>query len=259
MWLRAADEIRTLLINSSSLTRNIKVELWSWHLYTARIVETIDPRHPIVAAWPQVLHRIRTFLRASSALNKGWRSIEVLRIGYDKEDHSPRPTTISITVDWGLDRQDWQAEERQIKDYLLDSHIKDVEVDFERGDVHAAAFTRHNATRSARSVHEYIKEDYPRQVSLGSDFGPQKDFQKGPGGEIINGPSGTIGAYIDIVLSDGTVKKLGVTNYHCVREALSGKLFAATDLLCLFPCLFCVSLLQQGYVSTPCCRRRYPA
>ena len=48
--------------------------------------------------------------------------------------------TISIIVDWNLDRQDWALAERQITQVLDGEELHDVKVEFERGDVYPMTF-----------------------------------------------------------------------------------------------------------------------
>lgn len=57
---------------------------------------------------------------------------------------------------------------------------------------------------------------------MGSDFGPKVDLTLKPGEDAVYGVSGTLGGYIDLMRHNGTVKKLGLTSYHCVRYGIPG-------------------------------------
>ena len=220
-WLLAAEDIHTVLL-SSYLTRRIKVELLSWQLTAPRTILPLESNHPLVGAWTRVNPRIHTVMEETARLQGAWKSIDVLRLGYVREDYQETPVTISITVDWNLDRQDWALAERQIAQVLDGEELHDVEVEFERGDVYPMMFPLRTPTqsRTADSPDVHVHE-YPQRVPMGSDFGPEKYFSKG------NGPSATIGGFLEVLQADQTYQKYAFTNYHCVREALEG--FAYTE------------------------------
>ncbi|KAL9599531.1 MAG: hypothetical protein Q9219_003775 [cf. Caloplaca sp. 3 TL-2023] len=133
-WYNAAAAIRTLFL-SHLATRAVKVEILSWHLTAEKIVAIIEPDHLLVPAWsllrPQIIQIIDSFPKISA----GWKSIDVIRMGYFSENGSPTPVTVSITVDWDLYQADWQYAESQIKTLLNAHNFFDVEVHFERGDL----------------------------------------------------------------------------------------------------------------------------
>ena len=218
-WLLAAEDIRTVLL-SSHLTRRIKVELLSWQLTAPRTMLPLEPSHPLVGAWTRVNPRIHTVMEETARLQDAWKSIDVLRLGYVREDYQETPVTISITVDWNLDRQDWALAERQIAQVLDGEELHDVKVEFERGDVYPMTFPLRTPTqsRTVDSPDVHVQE-YPQRVPMGSDFGPEKYFSKG------NGPSATIGGYLEVLQVDQTYQKYAFTNYHCVRESLEGSAY----------------------------------
>ena len=220
-WLLAAEDIRTVLL-SSHLTRRIKVELLSWQLTAPRTMLPLEPSHPLVGAWTRVNPRIHNVIEETARLQEAWKSIDVLRLGYVREDYQETPVTISITVDWGLDRQDWALAERQIAQVLDGEELHDIKVEFERGDVYPMTFPLRAPTQS-RTVDspDIHVQEYPQRVPMGSDFGPEKYLSKG------NGPTATIGGFLEVLQPDQTYQKYAFTNYHCVREILEG--FAYTE------------------------------
>ena len=215
-WLLAAEDIHTVLL-SSHLTRQIKVELLNWQLTAPRTMLPLESNHPLVGAWTRVNPRIHTIMEETARLQEAWKSIDVLRLGYVREDYQETPVTISITVDWNLDRQDWALAERQIAQVLDEEELHDVKVELERGDVYPMVFPLRTPTQS-RTVDspDIHVQEYPQRVPMGSDFGPEKYFPKG------NGPSATIGGFLEVIQEDQTYKKYAFTNYHCVRGAIEG-------------------------------------
>ena len=145
-WYQAADEIRGILLKSW-VTRNVTVELIDWRLSAPRIISVVEDSHSIVKAWPAVNPLIHNIVAGYPKLHEGWRSIDVVQIGLEPSDNPSEPgdnplasaliptVTISITVDWSLDRKDWVAAERRIEDLLERNQLQDVKVEFERGDV----------------------------------------------------------------------------------------------------------------------------
>lgn len=137
-WYYAANDIRRLFV-THFLTRPVKVELLSWQLTALRTIRVVEPNHSLVAAWLTINPQIHTIIGEYPRLKEGWRSIDLLRIGYQSEEYSPTPVTVSVTVDWGLNRRDWIHAEQRIKAILDSDGLLDVEVEFERGDVDPVA------------------------------------------------------------------------------------------------------------------------
>lgn len=67
-------------------------------------------------------------------VSDAWSTIDVIRVGYETRGDTPKPVTISIGVEWDLDRVDWVGAERRIEALLEEKGFGDVEVEFERGD-----------------------------------------------------------------------------------------------------------------------------
>ena len=226
-WYLAAHEIKNVLI-TSALTRSLKVELLSWHLTEPRVIDIVEASHPLVGAWPIVNSRIHEILEGYPRLNMGWKSIDALRIGYRSEDPTPMPVTISIIVDYALNRRDWFRAERLIKamvDQIDNYDLTDVQVEFERGMIDPSmAFPLYKPDRVGED-YDIIPEDYPDRVSMGSSFGPDKYFTCNSNELPIPGPTATIGGYLEIRQKGGNWKKYAITNYHCVRQAIDGHTF----------------------------------
>ncbi|KAL8827795.1 MAG: hypothetical protein Q9191_002969 [Dirinaria sp. TL-2023a] len=221
-WYDAAHEIKQVLIRSVHL-RSLKVEIIGWQLTEPRFVDIVEASHPLVRAWPLVNNRIHEILEENPRLNSGWQSIDALRIGY--EEAPSRPVTISITVDYGLNRSDWVREERAIKD-MLDSldqcDLADVKVEFERGNIDPSMTFPVIKPTEAGEYNEVIREHYPDRVPMGAGFGPDRYLRLGANGNVVMGPTATIGGYLEIRSKEGQWKKYAITNYHCVREAIDG-------------------------------------
>ena len=226
-WWDAANDLRRLFITDSAFTRNLKVELISWQLTAARDISVVERNHPLVGLWrPSINPRIHEILNKYTKLKDGWLTVDVLRIGFSTEMASVTPVTISITVDWHLDRRDWYSAEREMRAMLTDKGFSEVEVSFERGDVYpTAGFELRLPPKSATGMHEIYQNDYPTKIHMGFEFGPARYFTIGEGGPGISGPTATVGGYLEIREKNGgdkAFKKYALTNYHCVRAAIEG-------------------------------------
>ena len=218
-WFFAAQDIRDLFI-AHPYTQPVKVELLSWQLEARRIVDIVEPNYPLVPAWTAFVNRrVHSIIDEWPKLRDGWKCIDVLRIRFAQDDRIGA-VTISITVEWGLNRRDWQIAERQIRDFLDQHDFPDVQIEFERGDVDPSVFPLQTPNRDAEGPHEYIKEDYAIKASLGADFSPEEYFMCQ--GQRTNGFSATIGGYLELRINNGPWKKYAVTNYHCIRKGVPG-------------------------------------
>ena len=228
-WYSAAGAIRDELA-TNILTRNIKVEILSWQLTKPRTIDIVEKEYPLVSLWPNIDAQIHIIIKDSPKVNDGWLTIDVLRIGYISEVMSPKPVTVSITVDWSLDRRDWIIAEQEMKALLQRHNLHKVNVEFERGDNdQLAVFPIQPPRNFNQASHDFFSEDedYPRRANLGCGFGPEKYFTMGPDGVRINGPQASFGGYVEVRRKDkgsedNKFRKYGVTNYHCVREAIPG-------------------------------------
>ena len=234
-WLNAAHQIKEILMISSSATRNVKIELWSWQLRTLRTIDIVEIGHPLVPIWQErIKPPVLSILERTEKLRNGWTGIDVLRMGYFFEHQlggteTATPVTISITVEYGLIRKDWVAAEEQIRAFLDVEGLQEVQVEFERGYGAFPVTFDTPSIRESKEDSDFLKEDYPERVCMGADFGPEKYFANGPHGEVVAGPIATIGGYIDIRRNQGEWKKYAITNYHCVREAIEGWVATLND------------------------------
>lgn len=60
--------------------------------------------------------------------------MDLLRLGFNLENPSKNPVTISVTVDWDIDPPDYKGQKFQMLAKLQVAGFPDVQVDFERGD-----------------------------------------------------------------------------------------------------------------------------
>ena len=141
-WLLAVDDIRELLVSNSNARpiKDVKVEIIDWEAEAERSIDIVEHSHPIVSLWPRIQQVVHYILGLNQKLSDGWRSIDVVRLGPIgstglEDTPRPLPVVISITVDWGLDSGDWLQAERLIEQLLRNNQLRDVKVEFERGDV----------------------------------------------------------------------------------------------------------------------------
>ena len=226
-WYSAAHKIKELLIISAR-TRNLKVEIVSWQLTDLRVVGVVEASHPLVGAWPIVNPRIHEIIGGFPRLNLGWKSIDALRIGYHSDEAISALVTISITVDYTLNRRDWFRAEALIQkmiDEIEHYDLTGVQVQIERGEVDCTmAFPLIQPDRDGEP-HDIIKGGYSDRVSMGSSFDPDRYFSLDSNGPVIMGPTATIGGYLEIRYKKESWKKYAITNYHCVRQAIDGHTF----------------------------------
>ena len=60
-------------------------------------------------------------------------------------------------------------------------------------------------------------------------MGPAKYFQRVPSGVRMDGPYATFGGYIHAHTNQGPPKKLGLSNYHAMRETMESFCFVDAD------------------------------
>ena len=223
-WLLAVDDIRTQLVQVD-IMKEVKVEIVSWQATSMRKVGAVEGDHPLVAAWPKIKPDMHAILAQHQKLHENWRTIDVVRLGFSASP-PPLPIVVSVTVDWTLDPRDWLQAEDQIQDLLKNRGFPEVSVEFERGDFVfglAPQFPLHNSTNEQEE--DIIQLQYSERVSMGSEFGPARYFQRQPSGIMMNGPYATFGGYIVARQVNKPPKKLGLTNYHAVRETMEGFLY----------------------------------
>ncbi|KAL8684489.1 MAG: hypothetical protein Q9218_008265 [Villophora microphyllina] len=233
-WLLAAESIRALL-ELDAATRDIKVEIIAWPLLQANDMQIVEPEHPIVAIWPSLNPRIHDVIDNSPRLRDNWKSIDVLRLGKSNWlACGSSPVTVSIIVDWNLDRHDWIIAELRIKCLLVLYDLSDVRICIERGDVDPSSDEgRFDLAPRLDQSFWYPKEAYNQRVPMGSDFGPSamvKNEVLDTDDQLSLDQSGTIGGYLEFCYDDGSHRQFAMTTYSCVREMLSpGKQRERTD------------------------------
>ncbi|KAL9019535.1 MAG: hypothetical protein Q9185_003235 [Variospora sp. 1 TL-2023] len=88
-WYSAAEEIRALFITHSA-TRPVKIELLSWELETQCKIAIVEAEHPLVPAWTATINpRLHQIINKSPKLKDGWKTIDVIRIGFSSEEYQP--------------------------------------------------------------------------------------------------------------------------------------------------------------------------
>jgi len=136
-WYNAAADIRDLL-GSNSITQDmdIKVELVTWKVVIPKLVDSVEENHPIIEAWDEILNlSIQVILKESPKVDKAWCSLGVKRTGYHFEGYCSMPVTVSIMVDFDLERPDWLLAEQQIRALLDDCGMHEVEIEFYHGGI----------------------------------------------------------------------------------------------------------------------------
>ena len=224
-WLRAVGIIRSYLAQIQLLA-NVKVEIISRSLEEPRQIYIIEPDHPLVGLWIGLNSQIHEVLNAHEPLNLGWRSIDCIKIGSARLTE-PRPV-ISLTVDWTLHSKDWLPAQRKIENLLKEKGISDqVSVQFERGDVCAVIEFPLRSPNPASTIEgqDIIQGAYSDKVLVGSDIGPVRYFSRMPSDTEIDGPVATFGGYIVVDVEGEQSRKMGLTNYHAIREAIEGFVF----------------------------------
>lgn len=119
----------------------IKVELVAWEVFIPTLTDSVEENHPIVKAWDDRIHsRVRAILRESPKVDEAWCSLGVERTGYRFEGFCSMPVTVSITVDYDLERPDWLLAEQQIRALLDEDGLYEVEIEFRHGEIWAGCY-----------------------------------------------------------------------------------------------------------------------
>ncbi|MCJ1474788.1 hypothetical protein MMC13_003448 [Lambiella insularis] len=226
-WLYAVEAIRSLLA-SNPLTKDIKVEISSWQAFTEKAIEVVEADHPLVGAWPDIKPYLHNILRSFPRLNNNWITIDVIRMDFVTAP-LPYPIVVSITVDWSLDPKDWLLAENQIQALLTSRGFPQVRPEFERGNFQYAAGFPLQTLPDKHLWGDIIYADYEHRVTMGSDIGPAKYFRRHPSNLEMSGPSATLGGYVVARREGEEPIKLGVTNYHAIRETMDGFMYIDSD------------------------------
>lgn len=141
-WYNAAADIRDLL-GSNSITRDmdIKVELVAWNVVTPKLTDSVEEDHPIEKAWDDKIHSgVLAILKESPKVDQAWCTLGVKRTGYRFEGYCSMPVTVSIMVDFELERPDWLLAEQQIRALLDENGLHEVEIEFCHGEIWAGCY-----------------------------------------------------------------------------------------------------------------------
>lgn len=136
-WYNAAADIREFLA-SNVITRDmdIKVEFVAWKVVIPTLIESVEENHPIVEAWDDSINSgIQAILKESPKVDKAWCTLGVNRTGYRFEGYCSMPVTVSIMVDFDLERSDWLLAEQQIRALLDEGGLQEVEIEFCHGEI----------------------------------------------------------------------------------------------------------------------------
>ncbi|KAL8852008.1 MAG: hypothetical protein Q9221_003113 [Calogaya cf. arnoldii] len=146
--------------------------------------------------------------------------------------------TVLLVMGYEIDPWEWYGLDSKIAQLLLAYDLPDVLCEIERGE---NVRTRSSfplyppIQKKARELGEELRKElgdvlqgeYHVEVGLGSDVGPARYFEKEMG-EMIPGPSGTIGGIVDVVGAGGERKKMALTCYHIMRDVFDGIGFTAS-------------------------------
>jgi hypothetical protein len=199
----------------------VTIELIGHRLWAPREICHLEFDHPFFRAWQ---HRLeREFLRAikndSPELVGKWRSMDVVRLGFDTRNRSKNPVTVSITVDWSADPPAWKhAHKKMLELIKLERFNYNVEVEFERGEIFMIGDHSYGPkTRWITSAQANVGGIRPGcSISGGTAESPADPLRS----------MGTGGVVMEVVERNTPSQKLictvVLTNYHVVRSILQG-------------------------------------
>ncbi len=136
-WYNAAAEMKDLLgSNSITWDMDIKVELVAWEVFILKLRDSVEDNHPIVRAWDDRINsRVLAILKDSPKVEAAWCALGVKRTGYRFEGYCSMPVTVSIMVNFELERSDWLLAEQQIRALLDEDGLYEVEIEFCHGEI----------------------------------------------------------------------------------------------------------------------------
>lgn len=127
-------ELYDLLNDSTGSQDIITVELVGHRLWAPKTLCHIESGHPFLRAWNErIQKRFIDILKSPSAPRIC--SMDLIRLGFNLEDKSKNPITVSITVEYHHDPPDWEPTGELMVKELRDAGFEEVEVDFERGEI----------------------------------------------------------------------------------------------------------------------------
>lgn len=82
-----------------------------------------------------LMEEFHKLMDSSEELSNNICSIDLLRLGFDKDNPSNNPIVISTTVDWSIDPPVYLHVQKKIVERLREERFSEVEVEFERGEI----------------------------------------------------------------------------------------------------------------------------
>ena len=226
VWRDCVQYARGLLINAN--LPYVKVEMLSWQLYCPKYMDSVESVHPFIHAWDTIVgDQVEAILRAEPKLQRPWRSIDVLRLGWSSSK-SLNPIVISITVDWTLDPPDWVSAERKIRSILDQKNFQEVEIGFERGEIDMLTDPFASGVTFENEEWTFPEINVPYTIRPGCNIGGTTALF-GVSGVPANNYGGTVGPLL-LGTKDG--KKEGIyalTSYHVARHWLPGWQLSTPD------------------------------
>lgn len=201
----------------------VTIELIGHRLWAPREICHLEFDHPFFQAWQDRLEGefMKTLQNQPPDLVGKWRSVDVVRLGFDLGNRAKNPVTVSITVDWSVDPPTWKNAHKIMLDLIKsESFNYQVEVEFERGEIFMVG--DEDQTEGPR----------PRRIT------PAQAVVPGirPGCSISGGTaqmpaepvrsSGTGGVVMEVVEKNTSSQEILatvlLTNYHVARFNLKG-------------------------------------
>ncbi|EFR01132.1 hypothetical protein MGYG_04137 [Nannizzia gypsea CBS 118893] len=191
-WYFACKEIRSLLEAKNMSQFNVEIIDARASVYPRAF--PIDPKDPFVKQWPPLQDMIIDMLG-----DRHWTLLQPLLLGQPDDFLGPRTMTVSLMVR-PESTSDWtDVRERMVQ--ILDSHgLKHVAVTVHRGSV----------LHTLSDFRILEKRDWELPTVFGGSIGMRDS----------NASSGTFGGYLELQMENGTWRKYGITNYHCIRGSL---------------------------------------
>ncbi|EZF33640.1 hypothetical protein H101_02796 [Trichophyton interdigitale H6] len=191
-WYLVCKEIRKLLEEKNMSHFNVEIIDSRASVFPRAF--PIDPEDPFVEQWPPIQATIIEMLG-----DRHWTVLQPLLLGQPDTFWGPRTMTVSLTV--RLESTcDW-TEVREAIIQMLDS----------RGLHHVAVIIYRESVLHALPDFRILKK---RDWELATVFGGSIGLRDS------NASPGTFGGYVELQSEDGSWRKYGITNYHCIRENL---------------------------------------
>ncbi len=214
-WVLAMDDLRVYL---SSINRhNLIVEFCDPEVLKPTNTFAIDHADPFVAAWPLIHPNITTIIKGCQ-----WISIDPLRKGKSTRQ-SECPITISISVPAPVSEV-WSDLRERILEALREHRQFDLMLEIAEGSFFPAA------SRSPEEEKEACLKRQPASLRAYSE-----KVKMGQSISTANGGNGTFGGWIWLSRPGQKPRKVGLTNYHVVKDDIPSQVAAGKRSLSLVP------------------------